>query len=97
MKKWIISAVVLALLLVLFLPIPQGVCRDGGTRVYQALTYKIVKWNRMIDIVYDDGRDITKTYQNTSVFWFPDNQKDSDELWEIEKERNRSDIFETDG
>ena len=38
----IISTCVAITLLVLFLPIPKGTLNDGGTRVYSALTYKIV-------------------------------------------------------
>ena len=42
----IISIVVLAA--VLFLPISQGSYDDGGTRDYNALTYKIVRWNKIM-------------------------------------------------
>ena len=38
-KIWIPIAAVI-LLLILFVPIPTGVCKDGGTREYTALTYK---------------------------------------------------------
>ena len=52
MKKkgifWIILATVL-FLAILFIPVPNGVSRDGGTRVYSALTYKIVDWNRITE------------------------------------------------
>ena len=47
MKKkifWIVLAAVL-LLAVLFVPIPGGTARDGGTRTYNALTYRVVDWN----------------------------------------------------
>ena len=43
MKKkvfWIVLAAVL-LLAVLFVPIPGSAARDGGTRAYTALTYKV--------------------------------------------------------
>lgn len=43
----IIGIVAVLLLAVLFVPIYQGIYDDGGTRVYQALTYKLVVWNRI--------------------------------------------------
>lgn len=81
-KKTTIIAliVVFVLLLVLFLPTQKMVYDDGGTCVYAALTYKIVKWNKVF-IVVGEG---SKKYQKTSVFWFPDNQKTLGELWEME-------------
>ena len=83
-KKIIISAVVLvALVLIFFLPIPQGTYRDGGTRAYSALTYKIVVWNKIMAGVDENGETV-HTYRSTSVFWYPDNQKSIDELWQIE-------------
>ena len=43
MKKKIWIPIVIALLLaILVVPIPTGVYKDGGTREYTALTYKIV-------------------------------------------------------
>ena len=87
MKKKIIIPViiVIVLLLVLFLPIPQGSYDDGGTREYTALTYKIVKWNKLVTVYNEDGdMERIDTYTNTSVYWFPDNYKSIDELWEME-------------
>lgn len=46
-KKLVIILIIVGILAVLFTPIPTGVCKDGGTRVYSALTYKIVDWNRI--------------------------------------------------
>lgn len=77
MKKrhWII---ITAILVLLFLPIPTGVYKDGGTRVYSALTYKIVDWNRMTgDTIYDE----------TKIYWFPYNFKSIDGLWYYEEDR----------
>ena len=85
-KRIIISTVVMiALLLVLFLPIPQCTYDDGGTRDYNALTYKIVVWNKIMAGIDENGQTVHNTYRNTSVFWYPDNQKSIDELWQIEK------------
>lgn len=78
MKKkiwmWIIAGVLL--LAVLFTPIPSGVCKDGGSREYTALTYKIVDWNRLTaDSIYDE----------TKVYFFPHNFKSIDSLWAREE------------
>lgn len=89
MKKSIIVGVIVVVLLVLFLPIPQGTYDDGGTRDYCALTYKIVIWNKLIaEANEDDSAGEVYTYHKTSVFWIPDNFKGIDELWKIESERN---------
>lgn len=74
-KKVWIPIIVLVLLAVLFVPVPSGTMKDGGTRVYSALTYKIVKWRRLVGI----GR-----YENTSVYFFPNNFKSIDALWKLE-------------
>ena len=84
-KKVIAIAAAVLILLILFLPIPRGTYDDGGTRVYAALTYKIVVWNRLVSEAGQDGRlAAVSRYHKTSVFWFPDNFKSIDELWKIE-------------
>ena len=74
MKRKILWGIVAAVLLlaVLFVPIPTGVAKDGGTRTYTALTYKIVKWSRLTS---------AGLYENTRVYPFPDNFQTVDELW----------------
>lgn len=79
-KIFIIIGIVL-LCVVLFTPIPLGTIEDGGTRDYLALTYRIVKWNRLTGIS-EDGTHI-EVHKNTCVYFFPNNFKDIDELWEI--------------
>lgn len=74
-KRIVIILMVIGLLAVLFTPIPTGVYKDGGTRVYSALTYKIVKWNRFA------GESV---YSKTRVYIFPNNFKHIDKLWEKE-------------
>ncbi len=75
MKKKIIVAVLIAVILAL-IPVPRtykGAESDEGTKYYQALTYKIVKWNRKFykDLVF-----------NETVFYrFPFNFYSIDELW----------------
>ncbi len=77
MKKKILF-VLLAIVLfvaVLAVPVPRGAYDDGGTKVYSALTYKVVDWNRLTS----DG-----VYNETKVYWFPDNFKSIDSLWSEE-------------
>lgn len=79
MKKKVILSILAIFLLaaVLFAPIPTGVYKDGGTRTYTALTYKIVEWNRLTaDSLYDVTR----------VYWFPNNFKSIDTLWAGEEQ-----------
>ena len=71
--KWILLCVVL--LAVLLVPIPSGVYKDGGTREYRALTYKVVRWNRLTD---------GGTYTKTRLYLFPRNFQSLDALWEHE-------------
>ena len=72
---WILLPIVL--LAVLFVPMPKSQYKDGGTREYSALTYKIVDWNRLTA----DG-----TYEATKVYWFPNNFKSIDALWAYEEQ-----------
>ena len=78
-KIWIVVVCVVILLAILFVPIPSGTYKDGGTKEYTSLTYKIVKWNRLMD---DD------IYRKTSVFFLPNNFKCIDDLWNMEVNNN---------
>ena len=75
-KIWIPIVVAVVLLAVLFVPIPNGQMKDGGTKVYSALTYKIVDWNRL----YNDG-----TYSATKVYFGADAWKSVDDLFAKEE------------
>lgn len=78
MKKRIWMQILVVLILaILFVPIPVGVYKDGGTREYTAITYKIVDWNRLIG---------DSTYDKTKVYFFPRNFKSIDELWYYEED-----------
>jgi len=79
MKKAILRTVLIfvILLAILFAPIPKGVYKDGGTREYAALTYKIVDWNRLTT---------DKVYDETKIYWFPDNFRSIDSLWAMEEQ-----------
>lgn len=84
-RKLIISLVVILVLGVLFFPIYKGSYDDGGTRVYDALTYKIVVWNKLYVNMAEDNQPAESTaYKKTSVYWFPHNIKSIDELWQME-------------
>ena len=74
MKKWIIAAILLVVILVI--PIPTGVAEDGSSRSYTALTYKIVDWNH----IYAGG-----VYDATKVYPFPMNFRSLDELLILEE------------
>lgn len=73
-KKCIIGFFLL--LIALILPIPSGVFKDGGTKVYSSLTYKVVKWKRLNDV---DG-----LYERTRLYFPPDAYLSLDTLWEKE-------------
>ncbi len=77
MKKriWIPLAIIL-FLAVLFLPIPRGSYDDGGTWEYRALTYRIVKWNRLTE---------NGIYQKTRVYFGFDCFQSLDTLWASEQ------------
>ncbi len=76
-KIWIPIVIIVAVLAILFVPIPRGVYKDGGTREYTALTYKIVKWNRLTD----DG-----IYKKTRAYFGEERFRDIDLLWLEESE-----------
>ncbi len=87
MKKKIIIAFVVVLLLILFVPIPTGVLKDGGTRVYSALTYKIVDWNH----IYGYG----EIYSKTKIYPFPTNFLSIDSLLAKEEKHFKYDITDS--
>lgn len=70
MRKWWIALFAAALLL---LPIPQSPLRDGGTRVWQALTYRVVHWRRCLP----EG-----IFEKTQIYGFPQNLLPLEQLWE---------------
>ena len=77
MKKIWILILVVVIVAILFIPIPSGAYKDGGTREYTALTYKIVDWNRLTD---------GNIYDKTKVYFFPYNFKSIDGLWYYEED-----------
>ena len=79
MKRKRMSIILLIVLLILVVPLPTGQARDGGTRTYTALTYRIVCWHRLCD----DGT----VFDRITVYPFPFNFEELDELFEIELRR----------
>lgn len=66
-------------LIILFLPTSFKTYDDGGTKEIQSLTYKVVKWNKVLDF------DNNIIYHKTSVYFQNDSQKQIDDLWKKEK------------
>ena len=83
MKKKILISVIVSVvfLAVLFVPIPGGQMKDGGTKVYSSLTYKIVEWNRL----YNDEK-----YSETKIYFGADAWKSIDELFAKEEPNIKS-------
>ena len=78
-KKIIIYIIIAVILLVLFVPIPKTL-DDGGTKVYSALAYKYIKWNRYVD------ESKTRIFQHSRIYVFGSLNKTIDELYEQEIE-----------
>ena len=82
MKKRYLFLIIAVVLLISVFPCYSGMYKDGGTKVYSALTYKIVKWKR---ITHYNGVDVT--YVDTKVYFFPHNFKGIDELYDMEEQQ----------
>ena len=87
MKKKKIIIILSVILLILIIPIPVGILKDGGTRVYSALSYKIVCWNKMTD----DG-----IYKKTKIYPFPLNLLPLTSLFNLENVDNTRSSYFTD-
>lgn len=83
-KRFII--IIIAAALILFVPVPTGQYKDGGTKEYTALTYKIVKWHKL------SGAE-GEYYIKTRVYPFPLNFRSVDALWEREVRNTASDDY----
>ena len=81
-KKLLAVIIVIALIIVLFVPFGYQTYDDGGTQRFTSLTYSVVIWNRFISD-WSTGEMRLDKYENTSFYIFPDNFKSIDELWEI--------------
>lgn len=65
--------ILIVLIILCFIPFPNGTVKDGGTKQFTALTYKVVKWNRLVDADY--------VYSETDLYVFPFNFLPVDKLW----------------
>lgn len=86
-KKWIIAAVIG--LIILVVPFYSQAYKDGGTRTYTALTYKIVDFNKLLG----DG----EIYDETKFYPFPLNFMSDDFLMASANGVSVSDIEGSDG
>lgn len=74
MKKSVRNLVIIAAVLaVLLIPIPTGAQEYGGTREFTSLTYKVIDWD-------------LPNYQKTKIYFFPENFKSIDEIYEYEED-----------
>ncbi len=65
---------VLIIMLVLIIPIPSAQYKDGGTRTFDALSYRIVKWRRIVPSelsAYEHPHIQNGELHMTSVYLFP--------------------------
>lgn len=84
-KKILIPIIALFVVLsVLFVPIPGESYDDGGTREYNALTYKIVDWNKI------SGGGV---YEKTKIYFGKDKKASVDALWQKEMPTVASSVF----
>ena len=81
-NRLLAGIIVLALVIVLFVPCGYSSYDDGGTQKSTSLTYAVVKWNKF-ESVWSSGEMKLDKYENTCFYLFPDNFKSIDELWEI--------------
>ena len=77
MKKKILIVCAI-LLLILVVPIPTARMKDGGSKEYIALTYKIIAWQ------HDCG---DKIFEKTCIYFFPDNRLPVGELLDREMQK----------
>lgn len=73
-SKIILAIGILLLAAILFVPFHVSHYDDGGTTQTTALTYSIVHWKKIGE---------AECYEKTCIYFFPDNFKGIDELWEI--------------
>ena len=81
----IAAALVLITLIILFVPFSVSNYDDGGTTEYRALTYTVVKWQR-VGGTSNGTEYISGLYTGTRIHWFADGYKSVDELWEEDKD-----------
>lgn len=81
-KKLLASIIVIIVAAILFAPLHIIDYDDGGTVRYSSLTYSVVKWKRYVSD-WSSGEMTLNIYEDTCVYFFPNNFKSLDELWGI--------------
>ncbi len=71
------KVIILLMACILLFPVPSGAYKDGGTRAYTSLTYKIVKWNRLTET--------GEIYKKLRFYPIPFNFFSVGSLWEREE------------
>ena len=66
--------------LVLLVPYPAGSYNDGGSKIYEAVFYYVVDWNRTQQF---DGTPFHEDEQRMCVYFFPENCYDYDMRWNL--------------
>ena len=86
-KKKITIILIALVVLILTFPMYRGTAKDGGTKTYTALTYKVIKWHCLYDVDVDVNDGSWTYYRKTRVYFFPQNLLSREELWDLEVER----------
>lgn len=78
--KIIITVLIVWILLILLVPIPVGTYNDGEAKVYNAIVYRIVKWNKELPYATED----MSNYESVGVYFFGGRYMSIEELWHKE-------------
>lgn len=75
--KIIIPVVIVLVMLILCIPLPNKNTGEGVAKEYNAIIYKIIKWDRPLEYVETD----TPNHTDTSVFFFGNRYESAEKLW----------------
>lgn len=73
----IITIVFILIMLVLLVPIPAGTYNNGEAKVYNAVLYRAIKWNKPLPYATEDMED----YRGVGVYFLKGRYMSVDELW----------------
>ncbi len=65
---------------VLVIPMPMGTYNDGGSKIYEAVLYEAIDWNRTQN---SDGTPVHEENQQLRIYFFPTNCCEYDAKWEM--------------
>ena len=80
---FLVCILTVSLLTILLVPFSFNQYDDGGTVKITSLTYSVVMWNRLEIRLNEDGSTSGGRYENTCVYFFPDNFKSLEDLWAL--------------